>query len=494
MLHLVTSQEMARLDRMAIDGLSIPGATLMENAGRAVAAYCATRLRAGARVVVACGTGNNGGDGFVVARVLATAGYPTDVVVAGARERIQGDPAIALHALERTRAPWSLRFGLEGLGGLLADAALVVDALLGTGVRADVRGVVADAIAGIERGGCEVIAVDLPSGVDGDTGAILGAAVHADATVAFAFPKRGHCLHPGAACVGDLHVADIGIPHALAEQVGIDTFLVREADGPALLPARSSDAHKGMFGHVLVAAGSPTRPGAAILALRGALRAGAGLVSWSADDATWQRAPDWPAEAMLHVRGEPIPPGVSAIVAGPGWGMERMAELADLGVAALPMCLDADALTLLAATPELWAQLPRPLIVTPHPKEMARLMGSSVAAVQAERVASARSLAKTRDVVVVLKGAGTVVAAPTGRVAVVGAGCAALATGGTGDVLAGVIGALLAQRLDAWSAACLGALAHAVAGDLCSQRHGLAGTTATDVAEVLGSVWARWQR
>ncbi len=508
MRFALSSLEMAELDRHTVEELGVPARTLMEVAGRAVADFCAQRLAPGAAVAIACGTGNNGGDGLVAARALAERGFKVAAFVFGERERVKTDARAALNTLEKSGGV-TVRFVLDAkalweFAQHMGGVELAVDALTGTGLHEALTGLYADAVAALNESGRPVVAVDLPSGVDADTGGALGPAVQATATVTFAFAKRGHYLYPGAGLRGDLVVADIGIPRALAESLGAVCRVALPADGPQLLPRRKGSAHKGSFGHVVVLAGNSGTPGAAVLALAGALRAGAGLVSWAASAATVAAAPVRPPEVMLRTRGdEPVDvwaarvlEGATALVMGPGIGQhDRLDELtAVLARAEVPICLDADGLNLLAANPSLWKRARAPLVLTPHPMEMARLTGGSVADVERDRFASAVQLAASRHCAVVLKGAGTVVAEPDGSAAIIGAGNPGMATGGTGDVLAGVVGGLLAQGLAPGDAARAGALLHAVAGDAAAAIHGQAGLRASDLVEAMGTVLAAWRR
>lgn len=509
MEYLVSGLEMAQLDGQTIAELGIPGRVLMEVAGRAVADVCHRRLGRPSRIAVVCGTGNNGGDGYVAANALVARGHSVRVFIFGDRSRIRGDAKAALATLEKTGdvdvVETENAKSLWQFSSYLASADLTIDALLGTGLHTEVRGPIADAIDVVNQAGTPVVAVDIPSGIDADTGAVLGRAIEACATVTFAFAKRGHYLHPGAGYRGELTVADIGIPAKLAATSDVVGRLLTPADGPTLLPPRPGGAHKGKYGHVVVIAGSVATPGAGVLAAQGALRAGAGLVSWAVDDATLARAPSWPPEIMLRIRtgrdmelwAEDVLRDATAVVIGPGLSTEpeRGAELAAvLHKATVPLCLDADALNFMARDRRLWSQTGAPVVVTPHPKEMARLLDTTVEAVQRDRFAAALQLAATRACVVVLKGAGTVVADPDGNVAVIAAGNPGMATGGTGDVLAGVVGGLLAQGLDISTAARCGALLHAVAGDAAAERHGHGGLTASDLAVDLGGVFRAWQR
>ncbi len=510
MKRVVSALEMRELDARAIETCAVPGRVLMEVAGRAVAERC-TRWLEGkrARIVVVCGVGNNGGDGFVAAKALAAKRHEVAVFVVGDRTRLKTDAAAALAALV-VADPVTLvdvrdEEGMRELGRALAQADAAVDALLGTGVSATVTGWVAEAIDALNAARCPIIAVDIPSGVSADTGAVLGRAVRASVTVTFAYAKRGHYLHPGAAMRGELEVVDIGIPDRLAAALPVLGSVVSQEDLPTFIVQRSPHSHKGDFGHVVVLAGSPETPGAALLTLRGAMRSGAGLVSWGADEATVRAAPSRPAEVMLRERHGESPDAwaarlcveATALVVGPG--LSRRPSCRDdlralLACATVPICLDADGLNLMAEDPSLWQGVKAPLVVTPHPKEMARLTGRTVDEIQGDRVTAALQLANERGMVVVLKGAGTVVAEPAGRATLIAAGNAGLATGGTGDVLAGVIGSLLAQRLEPGRAAVAGALLHACAGDDAAVRCGETSMVASDVVDSLGTVLARWWR
>jgi NAD(P)H-hydrate epimerase len=510
MEYLVSALEMRELDRQTIEELRVPGRVLMEVAGRGVAEACTRHAEPGARVVVACGTGNNGGDGFVVARALADQGYEVHTFIFGAKEKIKADAASALEPVERLHSDTISMVNdaksMFDFAIALAESDLAVDALLGTGLSKEVVGLLGETIDVLNDSECPVVAVDIPSGVHSDTGAVLGRAVQCIETVTFAFAKRGHYLYPGAELRGGLTVVDIGIPDQLAENLSVVGRVLTPGDGRFMLPQRPPAAHKGHFGHVVVLAGSAAFPGAAVLAQQGALSAGAGLVSWAAEKATVASAPPRPAEVMLRTPrdGEALDAwaarlleGATALVVGPGLTTEphRAAELAAvLGRCSVPICMDADALNLLAADPTLWDRVEAPLVITPHPREMARLTGLEVSAIQADRFAAAIELSLARSCVVLLKGAATVVADPAGQVAVCAAGNPGMATGGTGDVLAGIVGGLLAQGIEPAQAARAGALLHAAAGDEAARVRGETGLRAGDLLDAMGTVLASWQR
>jgi hydroxyethylthiazole kinase-like uncharacterized protein yjeF len=507
--YILSGTQMGILDKVAIYEQGMPGTDLMERAGEGVAAYCMQQTPVGTRVVILCGKGNNGGDGFVAGRHLLEAGYQVQVFLFGAAKDIDGDAAWALEGyLKLAGADLTEIAGEETLplvGAALVDAALIVDALLGTGLHNDVRPLLAQAIMLINAGSAPVVAVDIPSGVDADTGKVLGRAVEAETCVTFAWPKVGHYLYPGAALAGDLRVVDIGIPKELAPKYAPEVMLLEDEDGPGLLDKRPKNAHKGTFGHARFLAGSAEMPGAAVLALHAALRAGAGLVSWAAQEETLHNAPQRAAEIMLCLAKEKTPggfaqtlvDGVDALGIGPGLGQGAWAQemvSATLSCAELPLCLDADALNILAQQPKLWQALKAPTVITPHPKEMARLSGLSVEAVEADRFGVARSFAAAHGCVVVLKGANTLVVAPNGHVRVIGAGNPGMATAGSGDVLTGIVTTFLAQGLETFDAAALGALVHACAGDRAAKAWGQTGLKAGDIIDSLALLWQEWGR
>jgi NAD(P)H-hydrate epimerase len=461
--------------------------------------------------VVLCGGGNNGGDGYVAARLLRGAGRDARVVALVPPERLSPDARAVREQAQRAGVPIDDQEELVAFEAGVGD--VVVDALLGTGLARAPEGAFAEAIARIEaaRGsGARVLAVDVPSGLSADTGRPLGPCVRADATVTFGFQKRGLVLHPGPSFAGDVRVADIGIPPAAAARVPVGCELLEEAEARLLVPARSPGAHKGEAGRVLVVAGSPGKSGAAHLALLGALRGGAGLVTLAARPEVLPFALSGRPEAMsVALPGSgalgrsdlsnllAAAKGANALVIGPG--IPRGPETGELLCAFLararvPAVLDADALNALAEDPAAIAGLDVPLVLTPHPGEMARLARTTAEAVQEDRIGMAAARAREWNATVLLKGARTVVADPQGPPAVVPTGNAGLATGGTGDVLAGLAGALLGSGLPAPAAARAAAWVHGRAGDLAALRFGERGLVAGDLGDAIGAVWAEWRR
>lgn len=475
--EVLSVAEMYRADALAVAG-GVPGERLMEAAGHAVARELRRRFPP-CRVAILCGPGNNGGDGFVVARLLRRAGYAVRLALLGDVANLKGDAALMA---ER----WA--GGVEPLAPTVLDRAdVVVDALFGAGLARPLDGVAAEIIAEIARRRLPVIAVDVPSGVDGDTGAVLGSAPQAVATITFFRKKPGHLLLPGRLLCGAVVVADIGIPAAVLEEV--EPPLAE--NGPALwrdrFPWPRADGHKYARGHVVVVGGA-AMTGAARLAARAARRVGAGLATIAA-----------PAEALaIHGAGDPgtivaslddyaglLADGrKNALVLGPGGGAggalrERVLAALKAGKA---MVLDADALTSFADSPrELFKALSASVVLTPHDGEFARLFGTS----EGSRLERARQAAKRAGAVVLLKGADTVVAHPDGRAVINANAPPWLATAGSGDVLAGLIGGLLAAGMDGFDAAACGAWLHGAA----AARVG-PGLIAEDLAEALPAVLA----
>jgi hydroxyethylthiazole kinase-like uncharacterized protein yjeF len=505
MIPVLSREQIRAFDREAIQRRSVPSLLLMENAGRNATDVLERELLGGGargkRVVVVCGGGNNGGDGFVIARHLHVRGAAVTVALLGARDKLSPDAKANADA-------WAGLGGrIDGLGAppSLDGADAVVDALFGTGLDRPIEGLARDVVEALSAARDRVLAVDVPSGLDAQTGAVLGAAVHAAHTATFAHYKLGLLTPNGAACAGRVHVVDIGVPASLVEQVGHEAGLLEPADVARLIAPRAADTHKFRAGHVGILAGSPGRTGAALLVARGALRAGAGAVTV----ATWRDAlPSLQSRqlevmtASLDALEKPLIEVAAsfathkrAIVAGPGFGTD---ERAGTAIRALlvgyegNVVLDADGLTLYTGRPVELAAARAKLVLTPHAGEAARLLGSTAEAVEADRFTAARTLAAKARAVVVLKGAHTVIAAPDGRLAICAAGNAALATAGAGDVLAGIIGANVCS-LDPFDAACAGVHLHAAAADAWSAaraapRH--RGLLASEIADQLPDVLA----
>jgi ADP-dependent NAD(P)H-hydrate dehydratase / NAD(P)H-hydrate epimerase len=503
----LTSAQVARLEADAEQrGTAI--AELMENAGSALAAAALAWAAPEGRFIVVCGQGNNGGDGLVAARKLAQARRSVAVQVIGQPDKLKGEPR---RNLERLRAAGVVAAATLEVTPAAGDA--VIDALFGTGLNRAPQGQYAEAIETISlwrKAGAKVISADLPSGLHTDTGRAFSPCVQADATVSFGQLKLGQVLEPGASLCGELEQADIGLPNPSGVLSGPAAFLVEESDARERVPIRAADSHKGDYGHVLLIAGSFGKTGAAALAGLAALRAGVGLASVAiraqAMTAVMSHAPELmgiplSGEGALELADLDVLVGAAegkrSLVIGPGItvGDETSALLsALLHRSDLPCLLDADGLNAVRGELELLRQAHAPLLLTPHPGEMARLLRRSTAEIQADRVAAVRALASATNAVAVLKGARTLIGLPDGTVYVNPTGNPGMATAGTGDVLSGVCGALLAQGLAPADAAICGVFAHGLAGDLVSHRTGRAGLIASDLLAGLQEVWVRWRR
>jgi ADP-dependent NAD(P)H-hydrate dehydratase / NAD(P)H-hydrate epimerase len=477
-IPIVSRVQMRAFDAHAIGVAHVPSLVLMENAGRGVADVVDEKLAKGAaRVVVVCGAGNNGGDGFVVARHLLTRGRSVDVHLAAPLDALKGDALAnhdALAGLGVTVRPvgpdlLALRAGLE-------SAELVVDALFGTGLDRPVTGLHAECIDVIQKSKKPVVAVDVPSGMNADTGEAMGAAIRASCTVTFALHKLGLLTPSGSALAGEVRVADIGVPASLTERVGHSALLLESRDVAAVLAPRGIGAHKGSAGHVVVFAGSAGKVGAAILSTRAALRAGAGLVTL----ATW---PDAASAIEGHVEEvmterldradllasvDAILRGKRAVVMGPGFGTDDEARAVVEHVLSTwqgPMVVDADALGMFEGRPEVFASCRGAAVLTPHPGELARLLSHTIAEIETDRFDAVKAAVARARCVVVLKGAHTLIGAPEEHTVINASGNPALATAGAGDVLSGVLGALLCG-LDPFEAAWAGVHIHGRAADL----------------------------
>lgn len=503
-MKLLTADQMQAVDRQAIEGIGIPGVVLMENAGRCVADEISRRFSSAgsSSALVLSGKGQNGGDGYVIARCLLDKGWFVHTVVLAERGAVTGDAAVNLLALEKCGGMVSFVTDEEKLTSVLSAAGVsdvLVDALLGTGLAKNVEGLYKRTIEWVNIQPLPVVSVDVPSGVDASSGCILGAAVIATLTVTFAFAKVGLASYPGAAHVGELLVTDIGIPAPVARLAPNDCLLIDKKEASRLLPLRSPDGHKGTFGHLLVLAGSTGKSGAAIMAAESGLRSGAGLVtlacplnvqpSVAARVTEVMTVPlvDCNGEVSLQALGGLIQQvqDKQALAIGPGMGVgDEVCELVRqlLQKTDVPVVIDADGLTALCSQLHLFEQQAnRQVVLTPHPGEMARLTGLSTTEIQANRFHVARDFAVQHGVVLVLKGARTLIASPDGKVCVNTSGHAGLASGGMGDVLTGVVGGLLAQGMSAFAAATLGVYLHGLAADQLLPRFGTAGLLATDI-------------
>jgi NAD(P)H-hydrate epimerase len=513
-MRILNAAQMREADRFAIEDIGIASLVLMENAGRQVVAAmeAAYETELDGRVAVLCGRGNNGGDGFVVARTLIQRGIDTSVFVIGAVSDVRGDARTNLDILGRLgltvveindEQTWELHFSE------ISQCTLIVDAMFGTGLKTPLTGMLETVVADVNAAGIPIVAVDLPSGLSADTPRVIGDCIDASMTVALGAPKLPLVLPPGEGHAGDVVIADIGIPIEVLN--GLDgrrielltPELLRDLVGP-----RAADSHKGDFGRVTIVAGSRGKTGAAHLAGMGALRSGAGLVTVATPGSCLPIVASMAAELMTEPLSESEEGTVvsgalsrilemrhDVIACGPGLG--RGASVAGFVRALIegteaPLVLDADALTVLSEDLDgLEGREDRDIVITPHPGEMARLIGSTIEDVQENRIDVAVDFATSHHVYVVLKGHRSIIATPEGSVFINPTGNAGMATGGTGDVLTGMIAAWLAQLLDAEAACRLAVFLHGAAGDLAEADEGQVAMTASDLLGYLGDALNR---
>ena len=508
-MRVLNTEQMREADRLTIEDIGIPSIVLMENAGRqAVAAMEAAFEDLGtSRVAVICGRGNNGGDGFVIARTLLQRGVDTEVFLLGSVADVRGDARMNLEVLGRigmtvieiTNAQeWELHFTE------LTDCDLVVDAILGTGFHGRLAGFLETVVADLNSLGVPIVAIDLPTGVSADSALVEGPAVEASMTVTLAAPKIPLVFPPADTHAGDLVIADIGIPLPLIDELeGQHLELLTRERMREIVPARAADSHKGDFGRVLIVAGSTGRTGAAHLSALGALRSGAGLVTVATPRSCLpmiaSMAPEYMTQALEETDAGTVDFGAvdrvldiktDIIAVGPGLGQEPSTAAfvqALIERSGVPIVVDADGLNAFAGDPErLMGREEVAVVITPHPGEMARLMNTTIEAVQRDRVRAARDFAAAHRLHVVLKGHRTIIAGPDGRTFVNLTGNSGMATGGTGDLLTGMIAAWFAQLLDAEAACKLAVYVHGTAGDLAEADEGEVSLIAGDVAARLG--------
>ena len=515
-MKLPSAAQMRRLDSRAIETYAIPGLILMENAGRGAVEAMVRRFGSPKDKVVPIlvGPGNNGGDGLVVARHLHQLGGLVRVYLLVAPDRIKGDAAINLRIVRQLPIPIQTITGAEDLPADLRaeNCWAVVDAIFGIGLQREITGRFAAIIRRLPEFAGPVVAIDIPSGLDADTGQVLGEGVRAALTVTCGLPKPGLIMPDARPYVGELEIIDIGIPPAAVDQEDIRLELLEGGQVGQWLPRRPAAAHKGTYGHLLVVAGCRGKTGAAMLCGQGALRAGSGLVTLAAPadlnqiyEINMIEAMTWPLSTTGHLSIHDYDElakamaGKQAMVIGPGLGIA--AETAELvnrlyREAPLPMVVDADALNILTLDPAALNKAAGPRILTPHPGEMSRLLGLPTAEIQKNRLKAAEALAARgaaagQPLIVVLKGAGTIIAGTAAgdhagiQMAINPTGNAGMAAGGMGDVLTGVIGGFLAQGLPPWQAACLGVYSHGLAGDRLAAATNRLGFLAGELAAEL---------
>ena len=507
-MYLVTAREMQQMDKETIDNIGIPGRILMENAGAGAFRFMDRVFPdlAGKSIGVVAGRGNNGGDGFVMARHLSQKGISVKVYLLCEKDRVQGDARENLDLLNPlgvpvVEIPDVVAFKKRKPAMRRHD--VWVDSIFGTGLNSDVKGHYKEVILFLNALRKPVFSVDIPSGLNADNGQVCGVCIQAQATATFAFPKIGHVVYPGAACTGKLETIDIGVPGKVADNIRPRQFVLEKEALRDVLQERDPNTHKGRTGHLLVIAGSPGKSGAAAMTATAAMRAGAGLVTLGVPGSLNPVLETQVTEVMTYALPETsdhmldisalgalqaLMTGKNCLAIGPGIGTAEEAKqllFKLLRKVSMPVVIDADGLNLLSEQPGILRSLKIPVILTPHPGEMGRLCGILPGAVQEDRIGKARHLATTYGVHVVLKGARTVMAHPDGRVYVNLTGNPGMASGGMGDVLTGVIAGFVAQGYAPEDAVHLGVFLHGAAADHLSVHKGPFGYLATDVMNQL---------
>ena len=507
-MKIVTAKEMRNIDSQTINEVGIPGVVLMENAGLGVVRAIERDfpLPTFSKIAIFVGKGNNGGDGLVIARYLANKGYKVTTYLLAEPDKFIGDALVNLRVSQNIGLHIEYILSNDQLGEKKANISqnnLIIDAIFGTGLSGAVRGFASNVIDYLNSTEIPIIAVDLPSGLDSDTGKTEGSCIKAVMTVTMALPKRGLLLYPGAKFVGKLEVADIGIPQSVIDSQNLSTILIQPSCALKLLPERPRDGHKGLFGRVLVIAGSVGLTGASAMASLSALRVGAGLVTLGTPESLNPIMEVKLTEVMtlplpetshqtLSIRAYDkimqMVAGVDVVAIGPG--LSRNPETIELVQKLckdvnIPKVIDADGLNALAEDKNCLSELGGQTVLTPHPGEMARLTGKTISDIQSNRINIAVDFAKEYGVILVLKGVPTVIAEPNGEAYLNTTGNPGMASGGTGDVLTGTIAGFIAQGLDAKGSAILGVYIHGLAGDLASMDKGEAGLIAGDLIDFL---------
>jgi NAD(P)H-hydrate epimerase len=534
MIKVATAREMQEIDRSTIEKYGIAGTVLMERAGLSVvkrinALFFADppsippllsgdteglkRLKPlPEKLIVLCGSGNNGGDGFVIARILHNQGKEVEVFLSGPAKKLKGDARINYDAAKKFGVKISpitkfiARYPLQ-----VARHCLFVDALLGTGLSKEVKKPLSDVINKINKLDAPVVSVDIPSGISSDTGQVMGCAVRAQFTVTFGLPKRGHFLYPGAEHTGQLYIEDIGFPGNLLHSDKLGVNLVEISDLQQLMPQRKKYSHKGTYGHVLLVAGSKGKTGAALMAARACLRSGAGLVTIGIPETLVNAFQPRVTEEMIL----PLPDKgngtlsykahesilnfkkANALAIGPGLAVDKdITGLVSLLVtkSKIPMVIDADGLNAISEKTALLKRSRAPVILTPHPGEMARLLRRGgepiypLTEIEQDRIGTAMSFSKRTKTYLVLKGVPTITATPEGETFINSSGNPGMATAGTGDVLTGMIAAFLAQGANPGDASVLGVYLHGLTGDLIAEKKGERSLIASDLIRAIPRV------
>ncbi|MBI5640723.1 MAG: NAD(P)H-hydrate dehydratase [Nitrospirae bacterium] len=507
-MKVVNADEMRLIDKKTIEEYGVPGSVLMERAGLAVAEKV-RELFEKKKVIVLSGGGNNGGDGLVAARNLFNWGWNVRVLLLLKEDRLSPDCLIQYRTAKKLGLPIEFRSNIDEKD---LHSAVVVDAILGTGINKAVASPMSDLIGFINRSHVAVISVDIPSGISSDNGQVMGEAVRADYTVTFGLPKTGHLLYPGAEFTGELFIEDIGFPAELLGADSLKTHTIERTDASVLIPERPRYSHKGDFGHVLIVAGSRGKTGAALMSARACLRAGAGMVTIGVPESLADIFQSRVTEEMVL----PLPDAgngrlsaealdeilhfsagrIDVLAIGPGIGVsddtiKMMKQLVQ--TSPVPLVLDADGINSLQDSTQFLKKSKSPVILTPHTGELARMLGQKADVrneMEADRINTARFFVRDTGAYLVLKGAPTVIAEPEGRIFINTTGNPGMATAGSGDVLTGMIAAFLGQGLNPIDASIIGTYMHGLAGDIAATEKGMHSLIASDIIDTLPAAFA----
>jgi len=506
---------MSKIDKFSIEEIGIPGIVLMENAALKVVEEILKMLDgkvSGTKIVILAGKGNNGGDALAVARHLYNKGAKTSVYILSEKDKIRGDAAINLGILDKIGIQCKVTIEpaiVETLKSELIEADLVVDGIFGTGINGEVTGLTAEIINIVNQFSKRIISIDIPSGVSGESGKVMGTCIKASRTVTFGLPKIGLVIHPGCEYTGDLVIADIGFPSKAIEQIDINTYMLDEGIVSAVLPLRHKNTNKGDYGRVLIITGSTGMTGSGSLTAKAALRSGAGLVYLGVPKTLAHLYGTGALEAItlpLEDCGmgslsskcigqiKKIICSKNVIAVGPGLSVsDDIFEVIEyiISTSEVPLVLDADALNAVSRDVSVLRKLKAEAVITPHPGEMSRLTGVSIKDIQENRIEVARDFARKWKVVTVLKGSRTVIADPDGTVYINTTGNPGMATAGSGDVLTGIVAALIGQGVKPQSAAAAGVYIHGLAGDLAASESGELSLIAGDITNHLPNAFMR---
>ncbi len=515
-MYLVTAKQMQNIDRETIKSFGVQGQVLMENAGKGavdmfIKVFPDIRSK---RVSILAGRGNNGGDAFVMARYLMEKDIAIQIFLLSTKDKVAGDAKSNLILFEKLAAE-NLKDGVieipdtesfERLKDKVINCDIFIDGIFGTGLNSDVRGVFKDVIETVNSLSKPVFSIDIASGLNSDTGKVMGVAIKSYATATFAFAKIGHIIHPGKELTGELEIIDIGIPRFIANKENPSVNLIEEKSVQAIFnfKARKPNSHKGSYGHLLLVAGSTGKTGAAALAANAAMASGAGLVTLAVPESINSTIEPQVTETMTfplpeNQRGHISHTALNLIIknlvkdkqvvaVGPGLGIDDSTIRVVHGMVEeidLPMVIDADGLNAVATNPYILKGRKSPTILTPHPGEMSRLTGKATIQIQENRVETSSIFAIDFNVIVVLKGASTIIALPDGTVYICPTGNPGMASGGMGDVLTGIISGFIAQGFKPSEAAVAGVYTHGLCGDILAKRRGAFGFVASDIIKII---------